>query len=223
MPLVCVSAQTTTFVHALTQTPSRSPRFERTRVRLCHRTQLGRQGSSATAAQAAAVVAAPLAAPLTARVPRPACRPREGGAVPVRTAGVHRRRASATSPSGSASPTARSTRTSTPRTRSSPRSPTPSRPTCCRPREAEPHLPPGSPLSARIERANRGYLRGYRPNARMMGVLEQVATFTRSSPRSAAPSAATTSSAARPRSGAGRSGPRRHRRRRVRGQRTRSR
>ncbi|MGI9053914.1 MAG: TetR/AcrR family transcriptional regulator [Ilumatobacteraceae bacterium] len=43
--------------------------------------------------------------------------------------------------------------------------------------EAEPHLPAGSPLSERIERANRGYLRGYEENARMMGVLEQVATF----------------------------------------------
>jgi len=43
--------------------------------------------------------------------------------------------------------------------------------------EAEPHLPAGSPLSERIERANRGYLRGYEQNARMMGVLEQVATF----------------------------------------------
>ena len=43
--------------------------------------------------------------------------------------------------------------------------------------EAEPHLPPGSPISARIERANRGYLRGYAEHARMMGVLEQVATF----------------------------------------------
>ena len=43
--------------------------------------------------------------------------------------------------------------------------------------DAEPHVPPGSPLSARIERANRGYLRGFQENARMMGVLEQVATF----------------------------------------------
>jgi AcrR family transcriptional regulator len=43
--------------------------------------------------------------------------------------------------------------------------------------DAEPHLPPDSSLSARIERANRGYLRGYQQNARMMGVLEQVATF----------------------------------------------
>ena len=43
--------------------------------------------------------------------------------------------------------------------------------------EEEPHPPPGSPLSVRIERANRGYLRGYEQNARMMGVLEQVATF----------------------------------------------
>jgi AcrR family transcriptional regulator len=43
--------------------------------------------------------------------------------------------------------------------------------------EAEPHLPVGSTASERIERANRGYLRGYELNARMMGVLEQVATF----------------------------------------------
>ena len=43
--------------------------------------------------------------------------------------------------------------------------------------DAEPNLPADSPLSARIERANRGYLRGYEGNARMMGVLEQVATF----------------------------------------------
>ena len=43
--------------------------------------------------------------------------------------------------------------------------------------EEEPHPSPGSPLSVRIERANRGYLRGYEKNARMMGVLEQVATF----------------------------------------------
>jgi AcrR family transcriptional regulator len=43
--------------------------------------------------------------------------------------------------------------------------------------EEEPHPTPGSPLSVRIERANRGYLRGYERNARMMGVLEQVATF----------------------------------------------
>ena len=43
--------------------------------------------------------------------------------------------------------------------------------------EAEPHLPPDATLSERIERSNRGYLRGYEQNARMMGVLEQVATF----------------------------------------------
>ena len=43
--------------------------------------------------------------------------------------------------------------------------------------EDEPHPPPGSSLSVRIERANRGYLLGYQKNARMMGVLEQVATF----------------------------------------------
>lgn len=41
----------------------------------------------------------------------------------------------------------------------------------------EPHVPVGAPPSMRIERANRGYLRGYEQNARMMGVLEQVATF----------------------------------------------
>jgi AcrR family transcriptional regulator len=43
--------------------------------------------------------------------------------------------------------------------------------------EAEPHLPPDAAVSERIERANRGYLRGFEQNARMMGVLEQVATF----------------------------------------------
>jgi AcrR family transcriptional regulator len=43
--------------------------------------------------------------------------------------------------------------------------------------EAEPHLRPDATLSERIERANRGYLRGFAENARMMGVLEQVATF----------------------------------------------
>jgi AcrR family transcriptional regulator len=43
--------------------------------------------------------------------------------------------------------------------------------------EAEPHLRPGASISERIERSNRGYLRGYEENARMMGVLEQVATF----------------------------------------------
>ena len=43
--------------------------------------------------------------------------------------------------------------------------------------EGEPHLPSDATLSERIERANRGYLRGYEQNARMMGVLEQVATF----------------------------------------------
>lgn len=43
--------------------------------------------------------------------------------------------------------------------------------------EAEPHLLAGASLSERIERSNRGYLRGYEQNARMMGVLEQVATF----------------------------------------------
>ena len=43
--------------------------------------------------------------------------------------------------------------------------------------EAEPHTEPGAAISERIERSNRGYLRGYEQNARMMGVLEQVATF----------------------------------------------
>jgi AcrR family transcriptional regulator len=42
--------------------------------------------------------------------------------------------------------------------------------------DAEPDLPPDAPLSARIERSNRGYLRAYARHARMMGVLEQVAT-----------------------------------------------
>jgi AcrR family transcriptional regulator len=43
--------------------------------------------------------------------------------------------------------------------------------------EAEPHLPSSATLSERIERSNRGYLRGFEQNARMMGVIEQVATF----------------------------------------------
>ena len=43
--------------------------------------------------------------------------------------------------------------------------------------EAEPHLESTASLSERIERSNRGYLRGYEQHARMMGVLEQVATF----------------------------------------------
>jgi AcrR family transcriptional regulator len=43
--------------------------------------------------------------------------------------------------------------------------------------EAEPHLPADAAVSERIERANRGYLRGFAQNARMMGVMEQVATF----------------------------------------------
>ena len=43
--------------------------------------------------------------------------------------------------------------------------------------EAEPHLPQGARLSERIERANRGYLRGFEQNARMMGVIEQVAMY----------------------------------------------
>jgi AcrR family transcriptional regulator len=43
--------------------------------------------------------------------------------------------------------------------------------------DEEPHVPAGGPVSARIERANRGYLKAYEGNARMMAVLEQVATF----------------------------------------------
>lgn len=43
--------------------------------------------------------------------------------------------------------------------------------------EAEPALGTDASLSERIERSNRGYLRGYQEHARMMGVLEQVATF----------------------------------------------
>jgi AcrR family transcriptional regulator len=43
--------------------------------------------------------------------------------------------------------------------------------------EAEPHVAPDAPLSERIERANRGYLRGFEQHARMMGVIESVATF----------------------------------------------
>jgi len=42
---------------------------------------------------------------------------------------------------------------------------------------AEPPLPPEATLSERIERSNRGYLRSYLANARLMAVLEQVATF----------------------------------------------
>jgi AcrR family transcriptional regulator len=37
--------------------------------------------------------------------------------------------------------------------------------------------PVSSDVSERIERANRGYIKGYAANARMMAVLEQVATF----------------------------------------------
>jgi AcrR family transcriptional regulator len=37
--------------------------------------------------------------------------------------------------------------------------------------------PASSDVSERIERANRGYIKGYEANARMMAVLEQVATF----------------------------------------------
>jgi AcrR family transcriptional regulator len=40
----------------------------------------------------------------------------------------------------------------------------------------EPNLEDGS-IAARIERANRGYIRAYETNARMIAVLEQVATF----------------------------------------------
>lgn len=43
--------------------------------------------------------------------------------------------------------------------------------------EAEPHLDGAATLADRIERSNRGYLRAYQENARMMAVLEQVATF----------------------------------------------
>lgn len=41
----------------------------------------------------------------------------------------------------------------------------------------EPQVPTPAPVSARIERANRGYLRSYEQNAKMMAVLESVATF----------------------------------------------
>lgn len=43
--------------------------------------------------------------------------------------------------------------------------------------ESEPPVRPEGQLSERIERSNRGYLRAYIANARMMAVLEQVATF----------------------------------------------
>jgi len=43
--------------------------------------------------------------------------------------------------------------------------------------DREPHPPSDAPLSMRIERANRGYLVGYQQHARMMAVLEQVATL----------------------------------------------
>jgi len=43
--------------------------------------------------------------------------------------------------------------------------------------EAEPPVPADAALSERIERSNRGYLRGFERNARMIGVFEQVATF----------------------------------------------
>jgi len=42
---------------------------------------------------------------------------------------------------------------------------------------AEPALPEGANLRARIERGNRGYLRAYELLAPMLAVLEQVATF----------------------------------------------
>jgi len=42
---------------------------------------------------------------------------------------------------------------------------------------SQPPLAHGAPLSERIERANLGYLRGYEQHARMMGVLEEVATI----------------------------------------------
>ena len=41
----------------------------------------------------------------------------------------------------------------------------------------EPTVSDHSSISERIERANRGYIRAYEANARMMAVLEQVATF----------------------------------------------
>lgn len=43
--------------------------------------------------------------------------------------------------------------------------------------DAEPHLSADATPAERIERANRGYLRGYLQNRRMMGVFEQVNTF----------------------------------------------
>jgi AcrR family transcriptional regulator len=41
----------------------------------------------------------------------------------------------------------------------------------------EPVVGDGASIAARIERANRGYIHAYTANARMMAVLEQVATF----------------------------------------------
>jgi AcrR family transcriptional regulator len=41
----------------------------------------------------------------------------------------------------------------------------------------EPPITADGSISERIERANRGYIRAYEQNARMMAVLEQVATF----------------------------------------------
>jgi AcrR family transcriptional regulator len=41
----------------------------------------------------------------------------------------------------------------------------------------EPTVSDHSSISERIERANRGYIRAYEANAKMMAVLEQVATF----------------------------------------------
>lgn len=41
----------------------------------------------------------------------------------------------------------------------------------------EPHVDGGGSISERIERSNRGYIRAYQAHARMMAVLEQVATF----------------------------------------------
>jgi AcrR family transcriptional regulator len=43
--------------------------------------------------------------------------------------------------------------------------------------DAEPHLTADATIAERLERSNRGYLRAYQANARMMAVLEQVATF----------------------------------------------
>jgi AcrR family transcriptional regulator len=44
-------------------------------------------------------------------------------------------------------------------------------------RIADDEPPASGEVSARIERSNRGYIKAYQANARMMAVLEQVATF----------------------------------------------